>query len=176
MSIIVLARGLVLLVSIPINFSISIPPAYSGDERNPVTITKVTKMFAEYALSGLEYSYQCFCGDVIPSDRAPIPSLIGNCAMPCSGDSKETCGGASLISLYQKCGDGARPCVNIKLPYINGTASATSSGSDSTSTVSASGHSIIEHSHSVHSTHHHSPPYSTTHSLGAVATRSPVVV
>ena len=43
---------------------------------------------------------------------------MGNCNMPCSGDDKQICGGAGLISIYRKCGSG--DCVNAGVPFING--------------------------------------------------------
>ncbi|TVY25082.1 WSC domain-containing protein [Lachnellula hyalina] len=95
-----------------------------------------------FSVAGLEFSSQCFCDNSIPADRAPIPSLepmcsaVGNCAMPCSGDSKEVCGGASLISLYQKCKGNGSPCENIHLPIING---SMSTGSTSKSPVHLQG-------------------------------------
>ncbi|TVY83581.1 WSC domain-containing protein [Lachnellula suecica] len=75
-----------------------------------------------YIVAGLEFSTQCFCDNSIPTDRAAIPALVGNYGMPCSGHSDQICGGASLISLYQKCGESA--CANIELPFINGSVSA----------------------------------------------------
>lgn len=71
-----------------------------------------------YTIAGVEYSQQCFCGNSIPQDRAPDPKRMGNCNMPCTGDQTQICGGASLISLYQKCGTG--PCENAGVPFING--------------------------------------------------------
>lgn len=59
-----------------------------------------------YILAGTEFSTQCFCGKTLAANRAPIPGLMGDCAMPCAGNSTEICGGASVISIYKKCANG----------------------------------------------------------------------
>lgn len=64
-----------------------------------------------FSIAGVEYTDECYCGDSVPSDRAPTAGLMGDCTMPCAGDSSENCGGAQLISLYQKC-DGT--CENVQ--------------------------------------------------------------
>jgi hypothetical protein len=87
---------------------------------------------AGYTIAGMEFSTQCFCGNSIPAANAPTPGLMGNCMMPCSGDSKEMCGGASLLSLYQKCGS---TCQNVQYTVNNST---TGSGTAAGSTVVAS--------------------------------------
>ena len=104
--------------------------------------------------------------------------------MPCSGNSKEICGGASLISLYQKCQGSS--CVNIDLTIINGSVSTISAAPPSTSsapptavgvvaahnTMFAAGNSVVDadhqssHSHSLRFAHHHH-----THSERSVATQ-----
>ncbi|TAQ84697.1 hypothetical protein B7494_g6971 [Chlorociboria aeruginascens] len=65
-----------------------------------------------FSVAGVEFTTQCFCDNSIPNDRLPDPTLMGNCAMPCAGNDKEVCGGAALISLYQKCTPG-QECKNV---------------------------------------------------------------
>jgi hypothetical protein len=50
-----------------------------------------------YPLAGLEYSTQCFCGLSLGSY-----STVGytGCTMACSGNSIQTCGGSSRLSVY----------------------------------------------------------------------------
>ena len=86
-------------------------------------------------IAGLEYSTQCFCGDSVPADRAPTPGIVGNCMMPCSGDSTEHCGGGGTISLYQKC---SGTCQNVQEGVGNSTASSGSSGSAASAASPAS--------------------------------------
>jgi len=89
-----------------------------------------------FSIAGTEYSTQCYCGNSVPADRAPIPGLMGNCFMKCGGDQTENCGGAGTISLYQKCG---ATCQNLSFVVNNSTigdgttvtAPATSAGASS---------------------------------------------
>ena len=50
-----------------------------------------------YALAGLEYSYQCYCANTIATDSA-----LGQtgCNMACSGNAAETCGGSNRLSIF----------------------------------------------------------------------------
>ena len=57
-----------------------------------------------FSVAGMEYGRECYCANSIPADAAPKPGYIGDCAMKCSGDNTEFCGGGGTISLYQKCG------------------------------------------------------------------------
>ena len=56
-----------------------------------------------FSIAGTEYSTECYCGNSIPQDRAPIEGLMGDCFMPCGGNEDENCGGTGQISLYKKC-------------------------------------------------------------------------
>ncbi|KAH8687187.1 WSC domain-containing protein [Tricladium varicosporioides] len=79
-----------------------------------------------FNIAGVEYSTQCFCDNSLfeAKARAPVSGLLRNCAMPCSGNNKEVCGGGGLISLYQKC--APNDCKNVNLVYINGTGGSNS--------------------------------------------------
>ncbi|KAF2703137.1 WSC-domain-containing protein [Pleomassaria siparia CBS 279.74] len=57
--------------------------------------------------AGLVYGGECYCGNSIAVDKAPVKGSVGNCLMKCSGNDKEVCGGAGAISLYQACKGGA---------------------------------------------------------------------
>ncbi|KAF2495129.1 WSC domain-containing protein [Lophium mytilinum] len=57
--------------------------------------------------AGVEYSGECYCGNSIAADRAPVKGVAGNCLMKCNGNTNEICGGAAAISLYQTCAGGA---------------------------------------------------------------------
>ncbi|WRT68982.1 uncharacterized protein IL334_005964 [Kwoniella shivajii] len=51
-----------------------------------------------YAIAGIEYGNQCFCGSYL-SNGASLTSTA-TCAVPCPGNSLETCGGYYAMSLY----------------------------------------------------------------------------
>ena len=83
-------------------------------ERDNSTLTVesciATCAAAGYAIAGMEYATQCFCGSAVPAANAPLPNIPGLCAMPCGGNAKEVCGGPNALSLYQACGSGS--CTN----------------------------------------------------------------
>ena len=86
-----------------------------------------------FSIAGTEYTTQCFCGNSILAGREPVPGLYGDCTMPCSGDSKETCGGGGQISLYQKCGSTCQNVVYTINNSTSGSGATASSGTGSSS-------------------------------------------
>ncbi|KAF7860407.1 hypothetical protein EAF04_008533 [Stromatinia cepivora] len=70
---------------------------------NNNTATNCLSMCSEYGYGagGMEYSNQCFCGDVqnVIDHRAALVN-DSQCVMLCSGDRDTYCGGPSLISYY----------------------------------------------------------------------------
>ncbi|KAF2085078.1 WSC-domain-containing protein [Saccharata proteae CBS 121410] len=54
-----------------------------------------------YAYAGTEYGTECYCGNTLPSGRAPKTGMLGNCNMPCGGNPNVMCGGSQALSLYQ---------------------------------------------------------------------------
>jgi hypothetical protein len=89
-----------------------------------------------FSIAGTEYSTECYCGNSILDGRAPVAGLMGNCMMPCGGDSREYCGGGGQVSMYQKC---TGTCQNVILTVNNSTSSGTPGyGSSPGSTSSAS--------------------------------------
>ncbi|KAJ7212681.1 hypothetical protein GGX14DRAFT_361515, partial [Mycena pura] len=53
-----------------------------------------------YALAGLEFGHECYCGNSILYDYPQSPE----CILPCAGNSAEICGGPESLSLYQNAG------------------------------------------------------------------------
>ncbi|OCF31583.1 hypothetical protein I317_07683 [Kwoniella heveanensis CBS 569] len=49
-------------------------------------------------LAGLEYSGECYCGNVLGNGASL--SNKATCNMPCNGDNDRTCGGSGALSLY----------------------------------------------------------------------------
>ena len=52
-----------------------------------------------YALFGVEYGRECYCGNAVAAP-ASVAGSDAECAMPCRGDPAQTCGAASRISLW----------------------------------------------------------------------------
>ncbi|XP_076108180.1 uncharacterized protein LOC143076337 isoform X4 [Mytilus galloprovincialis] len=50
-----------------------------------------------YKFAGVEYGYECFCGNDLRKDRKRKES---DCKTPCSGNKRQTCGGPWRISIY----------------------------------------------------------------------------
>ncbi|KAG9587272.1 WSC-domain-containing protein, partial [Aureobasidium melanogenum] len=106
-----------------------------------------------YSYAGLEYASQCYCGNSLPSDRAPQTGILGNCFTPCAGDSTEYCGGGSALSIYQNC-SGLSSCTNNAYTGPDGgsVSSASSSVAASSSAASSSKSSSSSSSSSTTST------------------------
>jgi hypothetical protein len=91
-----------------------------GTDGDPRTLTDKTtlytagagdKMTVEYCIdyckgytyAGLEYAGECYCGNTLAADRAPVAGIFGNCNMKCKGNADEFCGGSRALSLYKAC-------------------------------------------------------------------------
>jgi len=51
-----------------------------------------------FTVAGLEYSTQCFCGNVLINGA--VQGAQSTCNMPCGGNSAEFCGGPNRLSVY----------------------------------------------------------------------------
>jgi len=51
-----------------------------------------------FPVAGVEYGTQCYCGLALPQ-TATLDN--DGCTMACSGDTAQTCGGRSRLSVYQ---------------------------------------------------------------------------
>lgn len=49
--------------------------------------------------AGVEYARECYCAASLPSS-ASLASSAGSCNMLCTGNSKEYCGGSSVLNVY----------------------------------------------------------------------------
>jgi hypothetical protein len=60
---------------------------------------------------------QCFCGWT--QKTPPIPKIMGDCGIPCSGNASQICGGRDRNSVYRKCVPD-EPCDNyqIRMPIL----------------------------------------------------------
>lgn len=76
-----------------------------------MTVSKCAAFCARFRYFGLEYATECYCGNSLDS-ASTSQSLLG-CNMPCSGESKDFCGGSNHISLYSTNGYSAPGNTNI---------------------------------------------------------------
>ncbi|KAK4968757.1 hypothetical protein LTR66_011766, partial [Elasticomyces elasticus] len=76
---------------------------------------------AGYALAGLEYGRECYCGNALASGSTTLPASDTSCNMACAGNKTQTCGGPSRLSLY----NATRPANQVRhvVPSANGYAS-----------------------------------------------------
>jgi len=82
-----------------------------------------------FALAGLEYARECYCGDEYSAeDRAPKTGVLGACAVPCSGAADEICGAAGALSVYKKCEGGS--CENASYRGSSSSSASSSAGSE----------------------------------------------
>ncbi|KAL7417095.1 hypothetical protein BDY24DRAFT_411854 [Mrakia frigida] len=71
--------------------------SFSSSSMTP-TICATYCTAAGFALSGTEYSQECYCGNAL-SNGASLSLLSSASPMVCGGDATQTCGGASALSL-----------------------------------------------------------------------------
>lgn len=53
-----------------------------------------------FSLAGLEYSIECYCGNVFSNGGAMEPDT-SSCNMACSGSASEYCGGSNRLNVYE---------------------------------------------------------------------------
>ncbi|KAF3041491.1 hypothetical protein E8E12_001152 [Didymella heteroderae] len=69
-----------------------------------LTVERCTAACASegFAIAGVEYGQECFCGNTLENESAPVagePEVSG-CNILCTGDTLEFCGGANRLNLY----------------------------------------------------------------------------
>ncbi|KAH8909665.1 WSC-domain-containing protein [Coniochaeta sp. PMI_546] len=88
-----------------------------------------------YPFAGTEYGGECWCGVVLGNNTYPVADT--DCNMPCNGDSTETCGGPSRLTLYvAKDLESLEPCGYT--PPVSSSSSSTESSTTSTTSSSTS--------------------------------------
>ncbi|KAI9673516.1 MAG: hypothetical protein M1829_004023 [Trizodia sp. TS-e1964] len=95
----------------------SVPRALSFDTQLPqdgmtVELCIATCKANGYRYAGLEYYFQCFCGESINGPPAPQ----SECNYACTGNSAETCGGFDRVSIYQ---DPTAPVIDAAVASLN---------------------------------------------------------
>ncbi|KAK3695831.1 WSC domain-containing protein [Podospora appendiculata] len=63
-----------------------------------MTAAKCKAHCAGYAVFGLEYGRECWCGNTFPATTAKAPAT--DCTFPCAGNSAEVCGAHSRINVW----------------------------------------------------------------------------
>ncbi|KAJ3541508.1 hypothetical protein NMY22_g3862 [Coprinellus aureogranulatus] len=117
-----LATALALLAALPVSFAQELPEGWTAlgcysDTAAPRTLgAQVTVNAAmtierciatcdeaDYKYAGLEFGSECYCDSVIQLPGEQVDDA--DCAMTCSGDATQTCGGPSRLNIY----DSGRP-------------------------------------------------------------------
>ncbi|KAH9222596.1 WSC domain-containing protein [Leptodontidium sp. 2 PMI_412] len=76
---------------------------------------------SEYRYFGVEYGFECFCGDTLTATSSKATD--DRCNYPCPGNTAETCGGLSGLTLYTK---DFVPVVSISSTLVVATTSSSS--------------------------------------------------
>jgi hypothetical protein len=63
-----------------------------------MTLEACATFCAGHKYFGTEYAAECYCGDVLHATAAEAP--VAECAMVCSGDAGQFCGGPNRLSVY----------------------------------------------------------------------------
>lgn len=64
-----------------------------------MTLESCAAFCSGYQYFGVEYAQECYCGSCFNAGSAVIAS--GKCAMTCTGDASEFCGGSYALSVYK---------------------------------------------------------------------------
>ncbi|KZL71724.1 WSC domain containing protein [Colletotrichum tofieldiae] len=66
---------------------------------NNMTLEYCASYCSDYKYFGTEYSSECYCGNFLAQSSSEAP--LADCAMTCSGNQYEYCGGGNRLTLYQ---------------------------------------------------------------------------
>ncbi|KAF6805573.1 copper radical oxidase [Colletotrichum plurivorum] len=64
-----------------------------------MTAQKCSDFCVDYTFFGVEFGKECYCGDVLPGGTQQVDN--SECATPCFGDGKFTCGAPGRMNLYK---------------------------------------------------------------------------
>ena len=109
---------------------------YGAENMTPTTCASICSSQG-YPYFGLEFSFQCFCGNILNTTAFPVdPS---NCNYACCADSSVACGGCWYSGIYKSNetnNSGLAPTQTPNVPNHSGNNStnATSYGSDNSQT------------------------------------------
>ncbi|KAI8806737.1 WSC domain-containing protein [Cladochytrium replicatum] len=82
-----------------------------------MTVDLCTAFCAEkgYTLAGVEYSFECYCGNKIEFGNKAIEAE--RCSMPCAGEATQICGAGNALSVWSSAGE---PVVQNPAPQTEG--------------------------------------------------------
>lgn len=86
---------------------------------------------ANYNISGVEYSGECYCDNSFQNGGGPAPDGNAKCNMPCNGNSNEICGGPDRLDVFSYIGP---PPPTGGIVSVTSTTASTTAKSTSTST------------------------------------------
>ena len=72
-----------------------------------------------YALYGLEYASECYCGNSLLNGGSYLPAADTSCSIRCSGSNAEVCGGSGRLSVYNNTAYVAPRIVDHVGKYVN---------------------------------------------------------
>ncbi|KAL8765358.1 MAG: hypothetical protein Q9209_007544 [Squamulea sp. 1 TL-2023] len=95
-----------------------------------MTVEKCAAFCRGYTYMGVEYSTECYCGNIIGAGALPVTD--GRCSMPCGGDKSQLCGGPNGLNFYKNSASASGSS------STSLTSTGTTSGSSSTTSTSSS--------------------------------------
>ncbi|KAK3944151.1 WSC domain-containing protein [Diplogelasinospora grovesii] len=104
-----------------------------------MTVEYCASYCAGFTYFGVEYSAECYCGNVIMNGATTATD--GRCSMVCNGNSLELCGGASGLSLYQL-SSSVSSSSSVSVSASSTPSSSVSKSSSSSSVLSVSSTSV----------------------------------
>jgi hypothetical protein len=81
-----------------------------------MSVEKCQSLCGGYAVFGVEYGTECFCGNTVAATASKAP--LSDCSFTCPGDSSQKCGAGDRINLFRNSGSGFVPPSN--KPTIGG--------------------------------------------------------
>ncbi|KIJ98425.1 hypothetical protein K443DRAFT_9163 [Laccaria amethystina LaAM-08-1] len=72
----------------------------------------------DFALAGLEYGSECWCGNADMYGRRRITPASSACNFPCAGNPAQICGGANALNIYDR-RSGKGPTVGPPSPFTS---------------------------------------------------------
>ncbi|QIW97506.1 hypothetical protein AMS68_003024 [Peltaster fructicola] len=78
----------------------SLPYFAYDNSSNTIEVCTATCNSLGYSIAGVEYSSQCFCGNTLTYKAQQV--IDSSCNFQCSGNTNETCGGFSRMSVFSR--------------------------------------------------------------------------
>ncbi|XP_052286677.1 uncharacterized protein LOC127882202 [Dreissena polymorpha] len=100
-------KGIVYLGCYMDNTTKRVLPHALADERTNNTPGDCARRCSNYRYAGVEYWWECFCGNILNANEVPEEK----CSLPCPGNNRIKCGGFSRISIYTNWECGPPPTI-----------------------------------------------------------------